>query len=63
VGSVAARRSTALRFTLIARTMSRSSGMPGFRSTWSPGISRGFRSVVAGGSDRVSSRVLFALTS
>jgi hypothetical protein len=33
VGIVAARRSTALRFTRIARTMSRSSAIPGFRST------------------------------
>jgi hypothetical protein len=33
VGIVAARRSTALRFTRIARTMSRSRGIPGLRST------------------------------
>jgi hypothetical protein len=37
VGMVAVLRSTALRFTWIARTTSRSSGTPGFRSTWSAG--------------------------
>src|SRR5689334_18875072 len=41
VGMVAARRSTALRLTRIVRTMSRSSDMPGFRSTWSFGRVRG----------------------